>query len=577
MEIKKRKFLKYSKLFDIDINEFYEQEEKYYKGNRPFTLKDVILKVLKKYKIITSCKYHLDYCIIIKKIKTEYNIKIKNKYEFKVFMHYKKYFNPHENKFRLYLKLYQKLNSYLLAAIFVKNNINKKNYPHIYYYFIDKNIYNKKFKNKKYIEKFNINYFQYLNWLKIYKLQNTKLNAKKYIIIKKYDLYHKNKKLYFRLSFGYQNWQKEYQKWKESIKQTKESFIKRYGEKLGIQKFNEFKYKSGYKHTKEYFVKTFGKKIGLQKWKELNNKKRLSLENMIRKYGEEEGKKKWKAFCEKNSYTNSIEYYIETYGKEEGTKRYEKWKSATKTLRIEYWIEKGYSEKEAKEKLAERQATNRLDKFIEREGPIKGYIKWHNRQLKWLNTLNSKTEEEKREINKKKAITLENMIKKYGKEEGIKRYEMWLKSIIPAFYSKESIKFLNPIYDYLISLGFKDEDIYWKENEYFIYDKKQNKIRFFDFTIPKLKLTIEYNGSIWHYNPNYDYPKDFKNPLTGVSLNELKENDNYKRQLAIDNGFKIIEVFDTDNKEEKQKEIINIIKNLYYNFKNKKELNETYK
>lgn len=51
-------------------------------------------------------------------------------------------------------------------------------------------------------------------------------------------------------------------------------------------------------------------------------------------------------------------------------------------------------------------------------------------------------------------------------------------------------------------------------------------------------------------------------PFTNRTLNELKEKDDYKRELAIKNGFKIFEVFDTDCKETSRKIIIEYIKGL---------------
>lgn len=68
-----------------------------------------------------------------------------------------------------------------------------------------------------------------------------------------------------------------------------------------------------------------------------------------------------------------------------------------------YWLKKGFSEEEAKEKLKERQNTNSLEKFIERYGEVEGPKKWRERQQKWQTTLNSKPDEEKSRINKAKA------------------------------------------------------------------------------------------------------------------------------------------------------------------------------
>jgi hypothetical protein len=54
---------------------------------------------------------------------------------------------------------------------------------------------------------------------------------------------------------------------------------------------------------------------------------------------------------------------------------------------LEYWINKGYSEKDAKIKLAERQATFSLEKCIKKYGPTIGVIKFNERQKKWVTSI----------------------------------------------------------------------------------------------------------------------------------------------------------------------------------------------
>jgi endogenous inhibitor of DNA gyrase (YacG/DUF329 family) len=230
-------------------------------------------------------------------------------------------------------------------------------------------------------------------------------------------------------------------------------------------------------HSKEYAEKQ------IKELKEVSNQ---SLKSFIKRYGQEEGERRYKEFCYKSG----------------------------KSVRLEYWLKKGYSIDEAKEKLKDRQ-----------------------------------------------SMSLKRFIKIYGENEGLKRYKEWKtkSTSFHQFYSNESIIFFQPIYDWLLKNGFADSDIYWKDNEYCLYDDEKGHIKFYDFVIPKLKLVFEYNGSMWHYNPNYDYKENFKNPF-GSTLNELKENDNYKKNLAIKNNFEVIEIFDTDNQKEKQKEIINLIK-----------------
>ena len=76
--------------------------------------------------------------------------------------------------------------------------------------------------------------------------------------------------------------------------------------------------------------------------------------------------------------------------------------------RIEYWIKRGYSKEEAETEVKKVQALGSLENFISRYGIIEGNKKWKDRQVKWQNTLNKKSEKEKLDINSRKnAIKLE--------------------------------------------------------------------------------------------------------------------------------------------------------------------------
>lgn len=70
--------------------------------------------------------------------------------------------------------------------------------------------------------------------------------------------------------------------------------------------------------------------------------------------------------------------------------------------RKEYWINRGFTEKESIEQVKKIQANNSLENYIKRYGLEEGFTKWKNRQLKWQETINKKSEKEKQNINKRK-------------------------------------------------------------------------------------------------------------------------------------------------------------------------------
>jgi hypothetical protein len=55
---------------------------------------------------------------------------------------------------------------------------------------------------------------------------------------------------------------------------------------------------------------------------------------------------------------------------------------------LEYWINKGYSEEEAKEKLKDRQTTFSKEICIKKYGEIEGLRKWKVRNKNWSKKLN---------------------------------------------------------------------------------------------------------------------------------------------------------------------------------------------
>jgi len=100
----------------------------------------------------------------------------------------------------------------------------------------------------------------------------------------------------------------------------------------------------------------------------------------------------------------------------------------TFSTNINYWINKGFNIEEAKLKLKERQATFTLEKCISKYGKEKGIERFNERQRKWQETLNSKTQEEVEAINRRKSTT------KTVNNEDYKHYIKRMKKINKFLY-----------------------------------------------------------------------------------------------------------------------------------------------
>lgn len=150
------------------------------------------------------------------------------------------------------------------------------------------------------------------------------------------------------------------------------------------------------------------------------------------------------------------------------------------TVRLEYWLNKGYSEEESKKKLIERQRTFTLDSCIEKYGEEKGKEIYTNRQQRWQKSLN------------------ENGNLKYG-------------------YSTISQMLF---YDILINYNMENrKHIYFAtKNEEYKLEKDEGGVWIYDFVDLENKKIIEYNGDQYHANPKLyeatDHPHPFRKQIT---------------------------------------------------------------
>jgi G:T-mismatch repair DNA endonuclease (very short patch repair protein) len=76
--------------------------------------------------------------------------------------------------------------------------------------------------------------------------------------------------------------------------------------------------------------------------------------------------------------------------------------------------------------------------------------------------------------------------------------------------------------------------------------KSINKL--YDIYLPEKNLIIEFNGDYWHMNPSKYKSTDY-NKAVGLSAQKIWERDESKRMIAINNGYKICYVWESDYKK----------------------------
>lgn len=234
-----------------------------------------------------------------------------------------------------------------------------------------------------------------------------------------------------------------------------------------------------------------------------------------------------------------------------------------RNIYVEYWVEKGFSEEEAKIKLQERQSTYSLEKMKQKYGDENGLKKFNLRNEKWLLSLYGKmTPEQKVEFEKSKCVTKDKMIVKYGKETGSEKWENYIKSHINMWSaSRISKKYIDEILSKIENEGFSTETIFYgseEKNEFYLYDNETMSLYWYDLTFFDRKKIIEFDGVHVHPDPNAHTHErnDWKQAFTGKGYEDVLSQDNTKEQLAVKNGFDVLRVRLPKHARDTKKEIV---------------------
>ena len=261
-----------------------------------------------------------------------------------------------------------------------------------------------------------------------------------------------------------------------------------------------------------------------------------SLTSFIRRFGEEQGKIKFEEYRKLQSRAGcTLDYFIEKYGNELGIIKYNEVcnsKAVTKENSIKkYGIENGsklfneYCEKQS-------YAGCKLEYFIEKYGKIEGERKY-------------------KEINKRKAITLENMIHIHGHDKGLEIYKNWInKSISSIGYSKISQELFEKI-DFKLGIE-KSKNSYWYEkNGEFEIEVNENgiyKLYRVDYKLDN--KIIEFFGDFWHANPKiYKEDDKLKYVNTIKVAKDIWKADQIRIDILKSMGYDVLIVWESDYME----------------------------
>lgn len=263
--------------------------------------------------------------------------------------------------------------------------------------------------------------------------------------------------------------------------------------------------------------------------------------------------------CRENPYVNQSKwYFFNQYGENLGLIKFrELQERQAYTNSKEY---KGMTDEEFDEYNKSRAVTP--ENLIKKHGEEEGLKIWneYRRQQSYTKSMQRYIDENRLEdyyeINKKKAISLDNCIERYGETEGTKKYIEYCRNNHHVFSSKIASSLFEELDNY-----FKFSHVYYspKTQEFGKYDKEYKRYYYYDFVLPDIKLCIEFNGDVFHANPKTFTESDKPNPFEKeLTAKEIWDFDKRKLDILTKNNYNIIIIWESDYKNDKQKVIDNL-------------------
>lgn len=195
-------------------------------------------------------------------------------------------------------------------------------------------------------------------------------------------------------------------------------------------------------------------------------------------------------------------------------------KHAINPYQIEYWTNKGFTEKEAEQKIEERKkiCSFTLENCIKRYGEIEGTTIFNERQRKW----------------KEKVFNKDSCISKSS--------------------SKMAENIINNILEGVPDLSYILYSDLPKKDEKYIWCSEINRGYKYDLTNTQNKHIIEINGDFWHANPKL-YKNTWINPATKRSAEEIWKIDDRKIKTAEKYGYSVMIIWESEYNENPEETI----------------------
>lgn len=277
----------------------------------------------------------------------------------------------------------------------------------------------------------------------------------------------------------------------------------------------------------------------------------------------------------------SVNYWVKRGLSEEESKR--KIKEMKPNL-IEYWLSRGFSIEESKLKT-ELHLMNTERAFILKYGEEKGVKLFKDKKAKegklhshrrieyWINKGFSNEESKIKVSEAQSTFSLVKCVKKYGEEEGkkifVERQKKWQESLyknghLKSGYSKVSQELFFELIKHYDNIENLNYIMFATKGGEFVLTSVEGFYRY-DFTDLLNKKIIEYNGDNYHANPDIFLTTDTPNPFRkNITSEDIWKKDEIKVKLANKHSFEVLVIWDSEyknNKEEVIKKCLKFLKN----------------
>lgn len=305
-------------------------------------------------------------------------------------------------------------------------------------------------------------------------------------------------------------------------------------------------------------IRLYGEEEGIRRYNEANKKRAFTLENRIRLYGEEEGTRRYNVKLENNKIKGTLLAYIKKYGEEEGTRKYLE-KNSRLSIGKDALKRNGKTEEEIikiRETHSNR-SKNTLENMIKRYGEIEGtnrfnsYVEKKTKQSLrtidgWINLGFSNDEAIEKLKDYQNTSSLDKFIKRFGEDEGSLRYrECNIKKLTNFGTSNLEINFFIELSKLI------DLDLEKGRNCRIICE---NSIYFCDYFHSAKNKIIEIFGTFWHMKPELFRPFDV-NSVIKMSAQEIWDKDEKRISTLKEYGYESLIIWEDDINTDSNKQL----------------------